>query len=131
MIKEAARTTSDTKSLIDHIATNRPDHIASSGVIPCGISDHDVVYAIRTMQIPRARGISKMITFCKFKHFDLLAFSPKLTKINFDRIVTTNPNEIWLLWRTFSLDVLNKHAPIGNIKIKGNNLPYITSKVRQ
>ena len=29
------------------------------------------------------------------------------------------------------MDVLNKHAPIDNIKIKGNNLPYITAKVRQ
>ena len=32
---------------------------------------------------------------------------------------------------TVFLDVLNKHAPIGNIKIKGNNLLYITAEVRQ
>ena len=38
---------------------------------------------------------------------------------------------MWLLWRTFFLDVLNKHAPIGNIKIKGNNLTYITAELRQ
>ena len=57
MIKEAIRTTSDTKSLVDHIATVLPDRIASSGVIPCGISDHDVVYAVRTMRIPRVWGI--------------------------------------------------------------------------
>ena len=29
------------------------------------------------------------------------------------------------------LDVLNQHAPADSIKIKGNNLPYITSQVRQ
>ena len=52
MIKEATRTTSDTKSSIDYIATNRSDRITSRGVIPCGISDHDVVYAVRTMRIP-------------------------------------------------------------------------------
>ena len=57
MIKEATRTTSDTESLIDHIATNGPDRIASGGVIPCGISDHDVVYAVTTMRIPIVRGI--------------------------------------------------------------------------
>ena len=38
---------------------------------------------------------------------------------------------MWLLRRTFFFDVLNKHAPIGNIKIKGNSLPYITAEVRQ
>ena len=90
IIKEATRTTSDTKSLIDHIATNRPERIASSGVIPCGISDHDVVYAVRTMRIPRVRGISKMITVRKFKKFDLPAFRSGLSKINFDRIETIN-----------------------------------------
>ena len=121
MIKEATRTTSDTKSL------------TTSGVIPCGISDHDVVYAVRTMRIPMVRHISKMVTVCKFKNFDLPAFKFELSKINFDRIETTTsyPNQMWLLWRAFFLDVLNKHAPVGNIKITGNNLPYITAEVRQ
>ena len=52
---------------------------------------------------------------------------------NFDRIktITSDPNEMWLLWRTFFFVVLNKHAPIGSIKVKGNNLPYITAEVRQ
>ena len=65
--------------------------------------------------------------------FDLPVFRSELSKINFDRIetITSNPNEMWLLRRTFFFDVLNKHAPIGNIKIKGNNLPYITAEVRQ
>ena len=65
-----------------------------------------------------------MVTVRKFKNFDLPAFMSELSKINFDRIetITSNPNEMWLLWRTFFLDVVNKHAPIGNIKIKGNNL---------
>ena len=40
-------------------------------------------------------------------------------------------NEMWLIWKTLFLDVLNKDAPITNIKIKGNNLPYITAEVRQ
>ena len=94
-------TTSDTKSLIDHIATNGSDHIASSGVIPCSISDHDVAYAVRIMQMPRVRGISKMIIVCKFKNFDLPAFWSELSKINFDwtETITSDPNEMWLLLR--------------------------------
>ena len=70
-----------------------------------------------------------MVTVPKFKNFDLPAFRSWLSKINFDRIktITSNPNEMWLLWWTF-LDVLNKHSTIGNIKMKGNNLPYIPAK---
>ena len=42
---------SDTKTLIDHMATNRPDAISHSGVIACGISDHGMVYLNRSMRL--------------------------------------------------------------------------------
>ena len=41
LIKEHTRTTSDTKTLIDHITVNRTDLVSDNGVIPCRISDHD------------------------------------------------------------------------------------------
>ena len=85
-MKETTRTTSATKSLIDHMASNRPKCIASSGVVHCGISDHDVVYVVRTMRIPRSEGISNRVTVLKFKNFDLPAFRSELNKINFDHI---------------------------------------------
>ena len=111
MINEATRITSDTKTLIDHVSTNKPDRISSSGIIPCRISDQDAV----------------------FRRFDLDAFKSDLQGVHFDEIksLSSDPNEMWLIWKTLFLDVLNKHAPITNIKIKGNNLPYITAEVRQ
>ena len=42
-IEKPARTTNDSKTLIDHIASNRPECVSKSSVIPCGISDHDIV----------------------------------------------------------------------------------------
>ena len=50
IIKDPTRTTSDTQTLIDHIVTNRPKNI---GVIPCGISDHGLIYIIRYTRIPK------------------------------------------------------------------------------
>ena len=38
---------------------------------------------------------------------------------------------MWSLWRNLFLGVLDKHAPITEIKIRGNNLPYVTSEMRQ
>ena len=38
---------------------------------------------------------------------------------------------MWLLWKAFFLDILNKHASIVNIKIKHSELPYITSNLRK
>ena len=38
-MKEPTMTTSTTSTIIDHIMTNRPDVVSSSGVKPCGISE--------------------------------------------------------------------------------------------
>ena len=39
-------------------------------------------------------------------------------------------NTMWHWWKTFFLDILNKHAPITKIKIKGNCLPFVTSEIK-
>ena len=36
-----------------------------------------------------------------------------------------------LIWKTWFLEVLNKHAPESDITIKGTSLPYITMEIRQ
>ena len=53
--------------------------------------------------------------------------------MNFDQIknITDDPNEMWELWETFYIDVLNEPTPVTDMKIKGNNLPYINSEARQ
>ena len=62
VIKEATRTTTETNTLIDHIVTNKKDNIADSGIIPCGISDHDLVYIIRHAKIPKIKKDPKIVT---------------------------------------------------------------------
>ena len=46
LIENATRTTTDTMTLIDHLATTKPQCISGKGVIPCGISDHDAIFFI-------------------------------------------------------------------------------------
>ena len=55
IIKDPTRTTSDTETLIDHIITNRLKNIAEGGVIPCRISDHDLIYITRYTRIPKIK----------------------------------------------------------------------------
>ena len=38
---------------------------------------------------------------------------------------------MWTVWKNLFLEVLNKHPPLDNIKIKGSSLLYITSEIRQ
>ena len=133
IITEPTRTTSDTATLIDHIGTNKSEHILDHGVIPCGISDHDVIFAIRSMKVPTRKSSPQTISTGKLNVFDEIAFISELKMIPFDQIklLTDDPNEMWFLWKTMFLDVLNKHAPVTEIKIKGNSLPYITSDIRK
>ena len=74
-----------------------------------------------------------MVTVRTFRKSDLDAFKSELQGVHFDEIksLSSDPNKTWLIWETLFLDVLNKHAPLSNIKIKGDNLPYITAEVRQ
>ena len=133
MINQPTRVTGDTKTLIDHMATNRPDAVSHSGVIACGISDHDLVCLNRSMRLTHIKRDPKVIETRKYNHFDSTAFLTDLKAAPFNEIsrFTNSPSEMWTIWKTLYLDILNKHAPVTKIKIKGNNLPYITSKVRR
>ena len=48
--------------LIDHIASNIPDRISSGGVISWGISDHNAVFVVRSMRIPKLPRNSRIVT---------------------------------------------------------------------
>ena len=132
VINQPTRVTSNTKTLIDHIATNRPDAVSHLGVIACGISDHDMVYLNRSMRNTNIKRDPKVIETRKYNHFDSTAFLTDLKAAPFNDInrFANSPSEIWTIWKTLHLDILNKHAPVTKIKIKGNNIPYITSNVR-
>ena len=38
---------------------------------------------------------------------------------------------MWLIWKAFFLDLLNKHVPITNIKVHNDKLPYVTSELKK
>ena len=44
--------------------------------------------------------------------------------------ISRGANEMWTQWKSFFLDILNKHAPITYIQVKGNKIPYVTSKLK-
>ena len=85
------------------------------------------------MCVPKLKRDPKIIKVRKYKNSDERSFTSELRRIHFDEIknVTNDPNEMWFIWKTWYLEVLNRHAPVSDMKIKGNSLPYITMEVRQ
>ena len=43
------------------MVTNKNDNIADSGIIPCGIGDHDLVYIIRHARLPKIKKDPKIV----------------------------------------------------------------------
>ena len=60
------------------------------------------------------------------------AFRKDLNDVPFDEIkyISLNANEMWTLWKSFFLGILNKHAPITYIQVKGTKIPYVTSELK-
>ena len=61
VIKEATRTTAETNTLTYYIVTNKKDNVADSGIIPCGIDDHGIVYIIRHARLPKIKKDPKLL----------------------------------------------------------------------
>ena len=120
-------------TLIDHLATTSPMNTSDKGVIPCGISDHDAIFLVRSMCIPRIKKLPKIRKARKFKNLENHLFLKDLEALNLGKIknITKDPNQMWSLSKNLFLGILDKHAPIIEIKIRGNNLPYVTSEMRQ
>ena len=57
-------------TLTDHLATTKPECISGKGMIPCGISDYDAIFLIRSMKIPRVKKSPPVRKVKKFKKFD-------------------------------------------------------------
>ena len=66
------------------------------------------------------------------KKFNPKTFRKDMNNVSFGEIkkISRNANEIWTLWKSFFLDILNKHAPITYIQVKGNKIPYVTSQLK-
>ena len=62
LIKDPTRTTATTKTIIDHIITNKPEFVSESGVLSCGISDHDVHgISDKTNEVTKTESTTKSI----------------------------------------------------------------------
>ena len=46
------------------------------------------------------------------------------------KYISSDANEMWNLWKRLYVDILNKHAPITYIQVKGSKIPYVTSELK-
>ena len=83
LIKSPTHTAATTKTVIDNIITNRPASVSKSGLLSCGISDHDAVFMIKHMRLPKLEAPPKQLNVRNYKKF---AFKEDMINAPFDEI---------------------------------------------
>ena len=67
------------------------------------------------------------------KNFNEHNFIKELQEQHWEYIYffATDPNCMWEIWKTLFMEVLNKHAPIQNKKVRLKNVPWITRRIKE
>ena len=87
------------------------------------------MYVVRKFELPKSKPTIKEVR--DFKHFSESQFRADLRRVPWDTICYDDPNTCWILWKSIFYEILNKHAPIRQRKIKANSVPWITPAIKQ
>ena len=124
------RITNHSKTLIDLIVTNRKDLVKQNGTCPLGISDHDMIYAALSASIPRDPP-NKIIAIRNFIKFSKRYFQSGIARAPFQVCeVFDDPTDVYYAWNLLFTELCKQHAPLKQIKIPTNSLPWITKEIR-
>ena len=89
IIGEPTRVTLTSSTLIDHIATNKPENVVASGVLSITLNDHYLVYVTRKFMGSTKRQ-RKSISTRKMKNFNSDYFLSDLGQIDWDSMVSSS-----------------------------------------
>ena len=118
LITEPTRIIANSCTLIDHHITSTPEKIVRSGVIHTGISDHSLIYGIRKINsVLNTRKKAKKIEIRNMQRFNGQRFNEDLLTQPWERIVLERDTDsMWACWKELFMAVLDKHAPIQQIR---------------
>ena len=55
-------------------------------MIRCGISDHDSIYMVKRLRMPKLKAKPKILNVRNYKRFNLVSFQEDIKQIPFDQI---------------------------------------------
>ena len=124
LIDKPTRITETTSSIIDLIFTNS-NKILEYGSITCGISDHNIIYCNIKFKKPKYE--PKSIKFRSFKNFDKTSYVNDLLDADWSNFfLSKKVDKAVDIFNQILLEIADKHAPVREHRIKGQNAPWIT-----
>ncbi|XP_068728844.1 uncharacterized protein [Montipora capricornis] len=129
-ITEPTRVTDKTKTLIDVILASHPERFATCGNLHLGVSDHDLVFAVRKNKLAKPK--AREIEYRSMRQFNNDDFLQDLRNIPWDTAyIYDNVDDLWDHWVTLFNEILDNHAPIKKKRIRGDQLPWITPEIQR
>ena len=130
LINSPTRIDKTSETLLDIILTNSKAKVLTSGVIDVQISDHSLVYTILRSSAPRTR--SRKIVTRVYKTFKRDEFLTDLQSIPFSVMdIFDDVNDKLFVFESLYMDVVNEHAPLKRVHLRGNQVPFMTKQWRQ
>ena len=130
LITVATRVTENTSTLIDVILTNEPSRVTMSTVIPCDISDHNIIGYVRKINFQRFP--AKLKSHRDYKKYDVNEFRKDVKSINWQHLYSTsNVNLAWKSFKSLLLEKIDKHAPMISKRIQGRNCPWLSEELKR
>ena len=133
LINESTRITENTSTLIDHIWAYDLNNVKKSGVIPVGISDHNLVYIIRKVNsgfIKDKYSCHTSVKYRCFKHFNRDRYLNDLDSADWSGVYSSDSaDSAWLSFKDTFIYITDSHAPIRERRIKSQNVAWMTEEV--
>ena len=125
MVQEPTRVSSNSSTTIDHVYVSEVSLIKKVTVPKIGISDHYPICACINAQSKRQKnGQHITIKYRNMKKFDVDKFLGDLSKVPFSEIsALSNPSDMVASFNKLFLNILDKHAPLIEKRVKHYNQP--------
>ena len=130
LVNLLTRITQNTCSIIDLVFVTDPELYSETGVFKASISDHYLVYTVRGFNNNQKSAKGKSSKFRSFKNLVVNDFLLDLQRIPWRSCINCNDiDRAWEMWLRLFMDVVDKHVPLCEKRIRNNACPWFRAKV--
>ena len=116
VIREPTRITARSESLLDVILVSHPERFACYGNLKLGLSDHDLVFAVRKQKLTKPK--ARILDYRSTKDLNANVFITALKDVQWDSAYAfDNPDDVWSHWAALLQQVIDKHAPVKRMRL--------------
>ena len=129
VVTKPTRSTGKSESLLDVILVSNTNQVLESDVLISSISDHDLVYI--KLPLKREKSPPIFIITRSFKNYSSSEFLKDVATSPWSVLeIFDDPDDKLFAFNVLFNDVLDKHAAVKTILIRGRPNPYVTEEIR-